>query len=124
MVDGEDSGRFKQVVPSDEEFVPGSVEGSVEGDDDSERANDDAESSDDKDLGEKRRDRGVDQAESRAGDVGVSPSFLARLRPPVDMGRRTRVFPRSDLLNVQPPRSGKYEHLLPHIAQTPTLGRR
>ena len=31
MVDGEDSGRFKQVVPIDEEFVPGSVEESVDG---------------------------------------------------------------------------------------------
>ena len=51
MVDGEDSGRFKQVVPSDEEFAPCSVEESVDGDDDSEPADDDAEASDDNDLG-------------------------------------------------------------------------
>jgi hypothetical protein len=50
MVDGEDSGRFKQVVPSDEEFVPGSVEECVDGDDDSEPPDDDAEASDDNDL--------------------------------------------------------------------------
>jgi hypothetical protein len=35
--------------------------------------------SDDKDLGQTTRSKG-DQAESRAGDVGVSPSFAARLR--------------------------------------------
>ena len=53
MVDAEDSGRFKQVVPTDEEFVAGSVAESSGGDDDSERADDDAEASDDKDVGEK-----------------------------------------------------------------------
>jgi hypothetical protein len=50
MVDGDDSGRFKQVVPSDEEFVPDSVEESVEGDD-PEPTGDDAVASDDNDLG-------------------------------------------------------------------------
>jgi hypothetical protein len=51
MADGEDSGRFKQVVPSDEELVPDSVD-ERSGGDDSERADDDAEASDDKDVGE------------------------------------------------------------------------
>jgi hypothetical protein len=46
MVDGEESGRFKQVVPSDEESVPGSVEESCGGDDESEGADHDAEAND------------------------------------------------------------------------------
>jgi hypothetical protein len=70
MVDGEDSGRFKQVVPSDEEFVPGSVEGSVEGDDDSERANDDAES--------KRRQRSRRKTTRSRGRSGGEPRRRCR----------------------------------------------